>query len=182
MNRSQLKQLINEIVQRKLNEATGKQAADSINKIFDDEGYLEDVRISTFYGSEPLKIMEIWSDGRTLYINVDAPSANNISEADMQTGEVDATQSTEPDQQTTKSDPTLSTKQKELDKQKKNLETLSNVVKKSESNIAKREETIKKANLKDQLTKDKATKKQAPIISKINALQKDIAKKTGEEA
>lgn len=86
------------------------------------------------------------------------------------------------DQQASKADPTLAIKQKQLAAEKASLDDLSNAVKKAESNIARREETVKKANQKDQLAKDKATRKQAPIISKINALQKDIEKKTGKQS
>lgn len=105
---------------------------------------------------------------------------NDQMASDNSVGSDQSSDAADSNQQAANADPTLSAKQKELAKQQKNLEKLTNIVKQSESNIARREETIKKANQKDQFAKDRATRKQSPIISKINALQKDISKKTGE--
>lgn len=109
-------------------------------------------------------------------------SESNLKEAsDAQSTDAAGSEQTSAQQKAADADPTIELKKKQLDLEKKKLEDLTNIVKKSESNIAKREETIKKANQKDQYTKDKATKKQAPIISKINTLQKDIEKKSDGE-
>lgn len=175
MNKSHLKKIISEIVQRKLNEAKGNQVANIINDHIRNEGDLKDVEISNIYGSEIFKIERFIIRDGVLYIDVSQELNELDTQSNTQSSEVSSI-----DQKAAAADPTLVLKQKELAVQKKKLEDLTNKVKKAEANIAKREQTLKKANMKDQMEKDTSTRKQGPILKKIDSLQKDIDKKTGQ--
>ena len=65
----------------------------------------------------------------------------------------------------------------ELEKLQKQLDDTTNRVKTAESNIAKRMDTVNKANKRDELTKQQFTKRQGPIIRKIEQLKKKVSDK-----
>jgi hypothetical protein len=74
MKKSELKQLIGEVIRRKLNESEGQQVASNIHNIIQ-SGDIKDVKILTHYGSHNLEIIEVYSKGGILYMTVNANPA-----------------------------------------------------------------------------------------------------------
>lgn len=100
MNKAQLKQLISEIVQRKLIESSGTKAAQEVDRICREE-IIKEVRVNTVYGSYNLPITEVYENDRVLYITVDANPANEetqlqelVSGTADKTGEIGSMTST----------------------------------------------------------------------------------------
>lgn len=169
MKKSELKKLISEVVQRKLNETDGKKIANIVNNILRDET-INDIQILTHYGSHPLEIMEVYQDNGVLYLTVNANPLNEINKL----GEVlDTDSASAANPPLKKSDP-AQRDQATLDDLQKKLDKVTNGIRKADSNIAKRMDAINKSNKKDELEKQRLTKQQGPIIKKMDQVKQKM--------
>lgn len=90
MKKFELKNLIKEIVQRKLNEDVGQNAY-AVNKIVS-ENSIKDVKIMTHAGSHNLEIVEVYENNGVLYFSVNADPVEQ-NETIQEIGEVGADES-----------------------------------------------------------------------------------------
>jgi len=63
----------------------------------------------------------------------------------------------------------------ELEKHQKTLDSITNDIRTADANIAKRMDAVNKANRKDINRKQQLTKKQGPVVKKIEKLKRDIS-------
>jgi hypothetical protein len=168
MKRSELKQLITEVIR----EARDEQLADRISDIINNHA-INSVKVLTNHGSYELEIREIWESNGTLYLGVVADKPAELQE-DLGATPVAA-------QATNAPKPGDDRARKELAAQQEKLNKVSTNIKALDANIAKREEAIQKANEKDQLRKQNLTKQQGPIIRKMEQLKKKVGDNTPEQ-
>jgi len=168
MNRAQLKQLITEVIR----EAHDEQLADRISDIINNSA-IRSVKVLTNHGSHELEIREIWESNGTLYLGVVADKPAELQE------ELGATPIAA--QATNAPKPSDERARKELVAQQEKLNKVSTNIKALDASIAKREETIQKANEKDELRKQQLTKQQGPIIKKLQQLKRKVSDNTPEQ-
>lgn len=161
MTRSELKQLITEVIR----ESREEQLADRISDIINNHA-IRSVKVLTNYGSHELEIREIWENSGTLYLGVVADKPAELQE-DLGATPVAA-------QATNAPKPGDERARKELAAQQEKLNKVSTDIKALDASIAKREEAIQKANEKDELRKQHLTKQQGPIIKKMEQLKKKV--------
>ena len=176
MKKSDLRKIISEVVQRKLNETDGKRVASVVDKIMTNTA-VNEIQVLTHYGSERLEIMEVYEHNGVLYLTV---NANSVNETDKLGEVLDTNSAAAANPTLTKLDPAQKD-QATLDDLQKKLDKTSNGIRKSDSNMAKRTDTINKANRKDELDKQRLTKQQGPIIKKMDQVKEKMKKYQKDE-
>jgi hypothetical protein len=164
MKKSELKSLINEIVQRKLNEARS-QIADAVNKIAS-EGEIKDVKILTHYGSHDLEVVEVYENNGVLYFGVNADPVEQ-NETIQEIGEVGASEFgiSAPESGMTDSDKkSLATYQAALDK-------ITNDIRKIDADIVKLHAPVQRKIEGLERKKASLSKKQGQVIDRINSIK-----------
>jgi len=162
MKKFELRNLIKEIVQRKLNENIG-QNADAVNKIVS-ENSIKDVKIMTHAGSHNLEIVEIYESNGVLYFSVNTDSVEQ-NETIQEIGEVGAMDIASPESGMKDSDKkSLATYQAALDK-------FTNDITKIDADIAKFQEPVQKKIETLERKKASLAKKQGQIVDRINAIK-----------
>jgi len=162
MKKFELRNLIKEIVQRKLNENIG-QNADAVNKIVS-ENSIKDVKIMTHAGSHNLEIVEIYENNGVLYFSVNTDSVEQ-NETIQEIGEVGAMDIASPESGMKDSDKkSLATYQAALDK-------FTNDITKIDADIAKFQEPVQKKIETLERKKASLAKKQGQIVDRINAIK-----------
>ena len=162
MKKFELRNLIKEIVQRKLNEDVGQNAY-AVNKIVS-ENSIKDVKIMTHAGSHNLEIVEIYENNGVLYFSVNADPVEQ-NETIQEIGEVGAMGIASPESGMKDSDKrSLATYQAALDKFTNDITKIGADVAKLQAPVQKKIETLerKKASM---------AKKQGQIVDRINAIK-----------
>jgi flagellar motility protein MotE (MotC chaperone) len=162
MKKFELRNLINEIVQRKLNDARS-QIADTVNKIAS-EGEIKDVKIMTHYGSHDLEVVEVFENNGVLYFSINTDSVEQ-NETIQEIGEVGAMGIASPESGMKDSDKrSLATYQAALDK-------FTNDITKIDSDVAKLQEPVQKKIETLERKKASLSKKQGQVIDRINSIK-----------
>lgn len=164
MKKFELRNLIKEIVQRKLNEDVGQNAY-AVNKIVS-ENSIKDVKIMTHAGSHNLEIVEVYENNGVLYFSVNTDPVEQ-NETIQEIGEVGAAEigTSAPESGMTDSDKkSLATYQAALDKITNDITKIGADVAKLQAPVQKKIETLerKKASM---------AKKQGQIVDRINAIK-----------
>lgn len=166
MKKSDLRNLIAEVVRRKLAErgtptpVPESDVADVVQTILDRHA-IDKIRIIARHGSEQLGVDEIWYDRDTLYISVHG------SPLDVKEGlETDSAEAANPPVT-----PEKNRDDAELVRLREKLEKITNDIKVLEANIAKRNETVSRANQRDERRKNQLMKQQGPVIKKMRQSQ-----------
>ena len=164
MKKFELRNLIKEIVQRKLNEDVGQNAY-AVNKIVS-ENSIKDVKIMTHAGSHNLEIVEIYENNGVLYFSVNTDPVEQ-NETIQEIGEVGASQFgiSAPESGMTDSDKkSLATYQAALDK-------FTNDIRKIDADIVKLHAPVQRKIEGLERKKASLSKKQGQIIDRINAIK-----------
>lgn len=165
MKKTELKKLISEIVQRKLNESSS-QVANSVNRVFEEGGTIKDVKIITHYGSHNLEIMEVWENNGILYFGVNASPVEQ-NETIQEIGEVGAAEVgiSSPESGMSDSDKkSLATYQAALDK-------ITNEIRKIDADIVKLHAPVQRKIEGLERKKASLSKKQGQVIDRINSIK-----------
>lgn len=154
MKRSELKQVISEIVRRKLTEAlrskSPSEAASDVIKVIDYYGFPKEIHINTV-GSEPLKIHDINMSDGVLTIDVILPDQNVNEQSGLETDQ------TMGQEKTKEQNPADVKKQKELIDLKKKQSDLTDKIRKMDAEKQKLEDPIRRK------LQDLERKKVAPV-------------------
>ena len=159
MKKSELRKLINEIVQRKLSESTS-EIANSVNKLLQ-QGELKDVKILSQNSSQNLEIIEVWEDNGVLYFNVNTNTVEQ-NETIQEIGDIDTSAG-----ETGLSD----ADRKELANLKGQSDKLTSNIKKIEGDTAKLQTAIQPKMQRWERQKAKLQKQQADVIRKQQSIQ-----------
>ena len=159
MKKSELKNLISEIVQRKLNESSS-ETANSVNKLCH-QGDIKDVKIVMHGGSQNLEIIEVWENNGVLYFSVNTTSVEQ-NETIQEIGDIDTSAG-----ETGLSD----SDKKELANLKGQSDKLTSGVKKIEGDMAKLQTAIQPKMQRWERQKAKLQKQQADVIRKQQSIQ-----------
>lgn len=163
MKKSELKTLIFEIVQRKLNESNhfgADQVADSVNRIIEEKGSPNAIEILTHHGSDSLKVIEVYHNNGTLYLSVEANPPEKLNELDLSTVDTSAGENGLGDSD-----------KKELANLKSQSDKLTAGIKKIEGDVAKMQTAIQPKMQRWERQKAKLQKQQSDVIRKQQSIQ-----------
>ncbi len=186
MNRSQLREVIKSIVQRKLLENTsnsrGQQLASSLRKKFEEGDSFNEVSIQTHHGDEPLEIVEWWIANGVLHIGVVAdvpPRLNELTPATTSTGKpttpnMNKNQSNDnqddvTDQMTDAEKNQIANLQKEQQKLTNEIQKIDGAIQKLKEPLERKVGTLEKAKANKQ-------RKLGTITSRIEQIQRKYSK------
>jgi len=181
MKRSQLREAIKSILQKKLNEQAtdqrGQQLAASLEKMLSGGEDIRQISIQTHHGDEPLEIVEWWANNGVLHIGViaDRPKLQEIAPATTSTGNP-VVPSVRPDDQQDQLDRMTDAEKKQIENAQKEQEKLTNDIRRIEGGIQKLREPVERKISALEKAKASKERKLGTITSKITNIQRKYSK------